>query len=795
MKRLSGGAVAIVMAAGLGGCIPPPINPPEDIPQAPVEAPTPTPTPTPPPVQQVTPQADKLPPPGKVQAVKPSLFDTDENGLYDDTERKAVLDAIQKEAPELTETFDADGDGKVSIAEMSAGRHPLQFLVPKRIIDSRAKIPWTLDIFPEWLSTAYFQEDTATGEVAEHTPRGTIPAKASQVTTTLQPRKNTERGGVEFAANTGQFLTMPGQRDARWNYRWCLFTFRIDANSGTGNETVLLDLNQGEGSNKSSPKVWYNKETGLSIQYVGLNKDGLDKRVMTTKNVVADGKTWNVVVCGIRYGQMFASVNGTPLATETKQPPRFSGEWPRDSASFLGDSGNSGNMAWAYDSLVFGLTEPSEAMVQKMTGWAAHRLGLQANLPENHPYKNERPILDAEDFPARYVHNDEEWNTWGAKAKANKEDRARAGGPRKESKGYERVFFDDFRASRVKASSSGESDLWAGPGFNIAVGASAPLVTPGNEPEVYPYDAVNKNQILSLAKEGDRWWGSAFYSVNDLGHGYTWAGPKIFRIRCMFPKIAPKDLPGGLFPAFWSYAPDSLFWRTANRIEVDWFEFDGKNGSWYNGLSYHYHYPYVKNIFAKKAESYKSYKGFGGELTADKTKIPKGLYFWDGEFHTWEFVVDRDKTYVNVTLPSGKQDRWVQIYEGPTAPTALERLDLQLDYALKSKNGDPKERQDFVVDWIEVLQKAEDVEKVPVPFTSRPQLTGSSKPGSTLTCQPNAGNITDVRYYWFADGYPLTYGPENTYTVTAAEAGKPIRCMVKAVGALDMPEAWSNIVK
>ena len=155
-----------------------------------------------------------------------------------------------------------------------------------------------------------------------------------------------------------------------------LFTFRIDANTGDNAETILLDINHGEGSNKSSPKIWYNKTNGLSIQYVGLNNNGLDKRIMTTKNdVIADGKTWNVIVAGIRYGQMFASVNGTPISSEAIQPDRFSGEWISNTSSYIGDK-DIGNMAWAYDSLVFGLTEPSEAMVQKMTGWAAYRLSL-----------------------------------------------------------------------------------------------------------------------------------------------------------------------------------------------------------------------------------------------------------------------------------------------------------------------------------------------------------------------------------------------------------------------------------
>ena len=721
-------------------------------------------------------------------------LDPDGNGLYDDRERKALLAALRQACPELTGTFDADGDGKVSIEEQTAGRHPLSFLT-KSVLESEVKIPWAIDIFPEWVMSGYFQEDLAQGAVGQHPPRGTIKATASQEARTLQPGKPGQRSGVEFAASSGQFLSMPGQRDARWNYRWCILTFRIDASSGADGVTNLLDLNHGNGSNKSSPRIWYSKEKGLSVQYVGRNRGGEDRRVMATKAIVADGKTWNVIVCGIRYGQMFASVNGVLLSTETRQPGRFSGDWPHGTTSHIGDR-RKGNMAWAYDALVFGTTEPSEAMVRKMTGWAAHRLGFQANLPANHPYRAVRPVLDAEDFPYRYFHDDAKWNAWGQSLKKSVT-RVNAGGARVEPEGFERVFYDDFRASRVKASTSGEADLWAGYGFNPAVGADAPLVTPGREPNTYPHDGGNKWQTLSLIKRGNRWRGSAFYSVNDLGHGYTWIGPKVFRIRCMFPDVPQKELAGGLFPAFWSYSPDFLFWRTANRIECDWFEVDGKNGRWYNGLSSHYHYCHVKNIFAKNPRSYKRYKVYSGELTEAKGKIPGGFRFWDGEFHTWEFIIDEDMTYVNLTVKDANgQDRWVEVCRCPTAPTYLERLDLQLDYALRTKDGAPRDgaQQDFVIDSIEVLQKTSAVDTVPAPFAAKPKLSGGKTVGSKVTCAPNVPGITDLRYYWFADGYPLTYGTRNTWTITEAEVGTRLRCMVKAVGARDMPEAWSDPV-
>jgi hypothetical protein len=756
---------------------------------------------------------------GEVLPVKPAdvilNIDVDGNGLYDDSERKAMLDVLQEECPVLKADYDADGDGKVTILEQTQGRDPITVRIPKSFLQNTKKLPWAINMFPEWLSTAYIQEDVAVGKVDEIVTRGTANRPATQSDVALQPSKTAD-GGIEFAANSGQYLSMVGMKEARWSYRWCVFTFRIDGASGNDNKTVLVDINQGNKPNQSSPKIWYDKQTGLNIHYLGKNKGGRDRRIMIADNVVADGKTWNTVVCGIRYGQMYAAVNGVLLSTVKEQPERFSGDWLNGTMySYLGDK-SKGNMAWACDVLVFGLTEPSEAMVAKMSGWGAHRLDAQSTLPANHPYKEQRPVMDKEDLPYRYVHNDEEWNAWGktvdpyrhatkeekeilkAQSKEERPDSEKlsnAGGERVAPEGFERVFYDDFRADRIKASTSGEQEVWGGIGFNSAVGASAQLVEPGREPNVYAHDAENKKQNLSLMKKGNRWYASAFYSVNDLGHGYTWNGAKIFRTRCMFPKVAKADLAGGLFPAFWSYGTEFLFWRTANRIECDWFEFDGQNPLWYNGMSSHLHYTHIKNIFAKRMERYNSYKGYNGMLTEERSNIPGGFYFWDGNFHTWEFVVDNDMTYVNVTIvDENGNDKWVEICRFKTPATYLERLDLQYDYALKSNHGNPKngEQQDFIVDFVEVFQKTDYVNSLPDIFVARPELIGEAKVGSTITCNPHLDGINDIRYYWFADEYPITYGVKDSLVITEAEAGKNIRCMVKAVGALDMPEAWSK---
>ncbi len=725
-------------------------------------------------------------------------LDPDANGLYDDSERVALLRALARISPAFQFDLDQDTEQGISWAAQSAGQHPLSMVIKADAVESSLeKVPWSPEIFPEWITAAIFQEDVEAGQVSAITSRGTIPIDAKQDEHELRPTSPGNRAGIEFAANSGQHLQLTGERYAQWNYRWCVLTFRIDGRGGRSDRTVLLDVNRGDKAMQSSPKIWFDRRSGLNLQYVGQNAEGLDQRIMSSREVIADGKTWNVLVCGTRYGQMYASLNGRTLSTDSRQPDRFAGPLLGNGTSTVLGEVDKGNQEWAMDALIFGLTEPSEAMVQKLSGWASHRLGVQKNLPADHPYRLQRPALDREDFPDRYVHDDTTWTAWGQSLTLANTG-VNSGGERVEPIGFERVFYDDFRVDRISESFSGAGDLWMAPGFNTAVGIDAVLGSPKSDPSVYLHSPKQDKQLLALEKKNGRWLGSAFYSINDMGHGYTWKGPKIFRVRCMLPELKEDDI-AGQFPAFWSYDTEFLFWRTSNRIELDWFEFEGHATDWINGIPSHIHYAHLKTPYPMKAERYKSYKAYGQHMTEAITRIPGGLTPWDGKFHTWEFVVDTDVTYANVSIYDSKgNEHWVELFRCPTPAIYLQNLDLQLDYALKAKeHGEPGsgKRQDFIIDWIEVLQKSGQVSSVPQPFTARPELTGSNKMGREVTCVPNLKGSQDLRYYWFADGYPLTWGVSNVYRVGREGAGKEIRCMVKAVGVLDQPEAWSGTLR
>jgi hypothetical protein len=78
------------------------------------------------------------------------------------------------------------------------------------------------------------------------------------------------------------------------------------------------------------------------------------------------------------------------------------------------------------------------------------------------------------------------------------------------------------------------------------------------------------------------------------------------------------------------------------------------------------------------------------------------------------------------------------------------------------------------------------------PFTALPQIEGEARVGATLKVTPNLSGVKDVVHIWHRSGYPIPGHRTQSYTVTQADIGSSIRCLVRAVGARDQPEAWTQ---
>ena len=620
---------------------------------------------------------------------------------------------------------------------------------------------------------------------------GFAPQDASQPDPLLQPTKLAEAGGVEFAENSGQHLAFPRVRDALASYRWALAIFRVDESTGSGNTASIFTVNASGGSGNVAgtqmPSLVYQKDSGLLMaQFRGLGPSGSTYYNLTSDAALADGETWNVALIYRRGGRLFMSVNGADAGAPLPETLTFSVQPPpKNSVSYIGNRELTGP-TWAYDAIVFGQSELTEAQVKKIEGWAMQRIGRAADLPADHPYQNTVPVVGPEDFPSRYAFDTKAWDArWEKWPEANRwvnRGETFYADPAATPAGYTRVFYDDFRADSVgrsDRSDGGEDLIWYGPGWNDGVGKLARSWEPHRSPDLYEHNELDQTLTLSLQHDGGTWRAATIYSVDEAGTGRSWEGGGIFRARVKFPDI--QGDPGvDYFPAFlWFYNLEHLFWRTSERIEFDGYELEGIDDDWINGGSSHVHAGEYPGLFGHLAVDIPHEKIFGDTYA--------GFDVWDGQYHLYEVRVDPVMTYLTID--------GVELARVETPSEYLQRLYMIADYALKDKGQKPDRtvRHDMTIDYIEVLQRTDQVADFTAPFEARPTLTGKAQVEQTLTCTPNLpSELRDLRFYWYSDGYPRGFGLSPEYTVRPDDVGTEIRCMVKAVGALDQPEAWTE---
>ncbi|WP_313606845.1 hypothetical protein [Rhizobium sp.] len=659
---------------------------------------------------------------------------------------------------------------------------------------------WDLKSFPDMLATAFFQEDVAEGPVSAHRARGILPLVASQTVTALRPEK-TSSSGIVFAGGRNSHLRFPNVKDSLKLYRWCLTITRVTTPGNARSFAQVVSVNDGTSAQNCHPKVALEgsqEGSRITVTWHGANGSKTVKASLKDENYIAD--EWNVSLTYRRHGRLFSSLNGVDCGYINDI---VNWAWPTIEGgpeSIIGGR-RSPDLEWGYDCIVFGQGELTERMVQKIEGWAAWRAGCQAILPLDHPYRHSRPVVDDEDIGPAYKFDESTWLAWGD-ALRPKETSARLGKTAQRRSDFQRVFYDDFRSKSIASSSvaSGSAPTWFAPGWNPAVGASAQLLPPNAKLKLYePTTGANGDgrEAMRLSLKYDKsWFAPAIYTVNDAGQGHSWEGEAIFRLRCRMGTYA--KVPGGFFPAFWCYALEPLFVRHLERIEIDFWEFDGKNPRWLNGGSSHVHSANLSGLLGHLDKDAKRYKVWAGELTAARLGIENDFSPWDGKWHTWEFATDEKLTTLSVSVEKDGREEMVELYRCPTPKEYLERRYAIVNYALRLEDGEPDRSvsHDLDIDFFEVLQRTESLSAYAPPFHALPRIVGKPSAGQSLTCDHGLSNrLKDIWYYWYSDGYPRSVSPNSNFVVQAEDMGKAVRCMVKAVGALGQPEAWSNAIE
>ena len=638
---------------------------------------------------------------------------------------------------------------------------------------------WAPELVPETIVFDFRQEDLAQGPVTTWTSGGVKPKTATGSATKLA-----NGGGVLFAGGTSQNLSWATDRDAVWLHRWWVVISRADMDGVAGNVPVLTVNGATSGGWHNQPSV---KFSGSDDSYKTLmnNQDG---SVILKEDAEMAFTDWNVVVGFRRGGKLHAWINGV------EQPPvDFTGmDVCLDSAPcYLGANNISGESTlaadMALDCAIVGQSELNDAQIDKLVGWAHWRVGREDLLPAGHPYKSGAPTsLDANDNPARFDFDENAWDTWKAISTTTKT--VNIGNPPPSlddgnGDDYSVVFFDDFLTDSVVDDRSGtSSDIWFAPThIGSVVGASALAQKKSASPSTYIHDDTGIGTMtLRLLDVNGSWKTGAFSSVNREGQGRSW-GKGRYRIRVKFPAIAsPRP---GFFPAFWSYGTEHLFWRTRNRIELDFMEYDGLNGEWINTSQHIHAGPVAYNIPEIRQSPDLSDKIIGTTLNSSHNFNP-AVNIYDGQYHIWEFRIEDDYSYIIV------DDK--EVARVPSEAWMLVRRYIMVDWALREWENEAVDGEiyDMTIDWIEVQQRERDLEIAPSAFTALPTLSGTRGLGNTITCTPNV-SASQIEYRWYKDGEPIVGEINATFVEDADSANKTLRCHVRAVSLLDQPEAWT----
>ena len=469
------------------------------------------------------------------------------------------------------------------------------------------------------------------------------------------------------------------------------------------------------------------------------------------------GTVWQVLV-GYKRGEVHgAIVNGVRTPTTPLLGIATNGSNALQGC-FFGDTTTALLADVVVDCFIAGQTEMSDAELDRVMGWGMWRVGRQNDLPVGHPYRTTPPSPSTIYSPeSRYIFNLNDWNNWLASIPVYKN--VNKGGTPVAITGYETVFFDDFTSMTLQSDLTASADKnWFAPTVFSTIGAGAGLQNIATVPSSYIWDGTSA-VTLRLLYTSTGWKTGAFASINKSGVGRTWK-KGIFEIKCKFPLLPALNRPG-FFPAFWAYDRQSLYWRTRNRLETDWFEYDGINGTFINftqhvhGGTIDYSDPAGEIVHLTQMGLPSSKKIIGTPIDpADG--YPTTIDIYDGNYHTWYVQIEDDFTYLVLD--------GIEIGRCVTSTELAADLFIIVDWAYSSpEHGAPGNQSltyDMTIDYIKVRQKTTYLNSVPIGFSARPAITGVAAQNNTLPVIPNSVG-SQMSYFWYhEDGTPI-YTPSS----------------------------------
>jgi hypothetical protein len=656
---------------------------------------------------------------------------------------------------------------------------------PSRILD------FLIDT-EEAISVAFMQEDVQPGSITSWTSRGFRSKTATTPSGVGAMTRIANYGGVSYAKGATQYLSWPVDVHAHLLNRWGLVIARSDLANNPNQSDIQVgaihNINSGAGR---QPFIHFTSSEGNRF-----NAQLVDTTFRTAGQTCSqDYSSWNVLVWCRRGNYLHAWVNGVP-ATPVEIGASLANNV--SSISWLGTN-VAGKADTAIDCFILGQGYISDDFAKKVSAAGMWRVGLQENLPVDHPHRLTPPTFSDDDMWDRYEHDQADWDAFslgsnGNSASAPSTDPTRyanRGQAEPAHTGYVPIFFDDFLENTLVGAqhdpSVGRARNWyapfeINPGANVNVNALNATLTDGHG--CYVHDGSGTGSVkLILKYSGGAWRSGSFASTDRMGEGRWLKCPFIREMKFRFnvPSVV-----GGFFPAFWGYSNHWL-WRTRSLTEFDDWEADGLDSSWLN-VTAHVHDPVAPGTFVKDDGTI--YYGDLAEKIAGYPlnatfQYPATMDWYDGEWHVITSKVEEDFSYMYVD--------GYEVVRYPTPKALKEPINTIIDFAYRASSGaaNTAESYEMEIDYVKFMKPASSLAVVPAEFTARPTLSGTFAVGQTITCVPNI-TASQIDYRWYrSDGTAIIGHTASTYVLTSAEAGLGIMANVKAWSLKDAPEAWT----
>lgn len=673
---------------------------------------------------------------------------------------------------------------KLSLRPQDAGRKKISGPAPTPFVIATSA--WS-----EFVLSAWDYRTLSNGAVSSWAAATGVRARtATQATGANQPTKDAD--GVKITAGQTHFLTYAAETDAPYSHRMGIIIFKAAA-ATTGEQGLATIC--GYSGNAFHRQPYFRLNTGGTAETSVYDSGGA--KTLSQTFVVND---WNILVFYRRGGKAFQRLNGNAAT------PVSLGAWTPNNVAALCNIGYSVGAAnkdvWIKTLQYWHgeFTDEAIALIEGAIVW--DYLGSGSILANGHIAKGAAPpqsLADAQ-FPSLHIHPTTQWNAWKALSQATQVPNWGQSGTGS-TVGLVPTFFDDFTSTTWGTDvATTDAAIWRGPSWATTIGVSATNAA-GNDATAFTQSGSEIR--LRLYHNGSNWVAPVLMTIDKNGRGRFWECGRIeWKQRAVVP--TPAD-PPALRPALWGYDRDHLIFRTRNRLEYDFVEYDGGSTAGSNpgyvNTTVHSHAPTIDaSVVGVSAED--NHKALGRNTSYNLNTgdgFPFTMDFWNGSNYWMAWVINPDGTFWMEVSANGTD--WYRTFDMPALSTLLRPKNIIINNAVDTTNvviagGAPpstSEVYDVFIDYVRVMEPESFLATVKDGFTAQPTISGTGTLGQTLTVVPNAASSTHLEYDWIDGlGRPLLGEVGSTHVVTSNDvATGAVRCRVTNYNHKARPYMWS----